>query len=225
MKINVLLVADASDGHLSAAVTKTVSAAQVLQPDTVDLAILSASPAALVGQAEKIAGISRVLTVSNSINECAVAHGIGPQLAVLAKGYSHVVFDSSTFLSKELMSVVAALLGVNYVYDLMGNGIEYVLDRPIVAASAGDTEQMSSNKLVVAQVRPDSFIKGNRDNLAEVNLSAGINGAIQNLNCIEKVCVSVPSIKDQRAITFNAVDIESASHLCDRSLILKGLSP
>ena len=114
----VLIVAEHLDGRLNASTARTVSAAQALSPDAIDIVVLAADPAAVAAEAAQIAGVDRVLTVANPANAHAIAQVLGPQVAQLAAGYSHVFGPSTTF-GKDLMPVVAALLGVNQVSDLM----------------------------------------------------------------------------------------------------------
>ena len=114
----VLIVAEHLGGKLNSATAKCVSAAAALNPDAIDIVVLAADPATVAAQAAQIAGVARVLTVANPANAHAIAQVLGPQVAQLAAGYSHVFGPSTTF-GKDLMPVVAALLGVNQVSDLM----------------------------------------------------------------------------------------------------------
>ena len=61
--------------------------------------------------------MSKVLAVANPANAQALAQVLGPQIAKLATGYSHVFAPSTTF-GKDLMPVVAALLGTAQVSDV-----------------------------------------------------------------------------------------------------------
>jgi len=118
----VLIVAEHLNGQLNASTAKTVSAAQALKPESIHVVVLEAA-AGIEGdtvcqQASRIAGVSRVVSVSQAANAHPIAQVLGPQIARLADGYSHVFGPSTTF-GKDLMPVVAALLGVNQVSDLM----------------------------------------------------------------------------------------------------------
>ena len=114
----VLVIAEHQDGQLNPSTARAVSAAQALSPQSIDIVVLAADPAAVATQAAQIAGVARVLTVANPANAHAIAQLLGPQVAQLAAGYSHVFGPSTTF-GKDLMPVVAALLGVTQVSDLM----------------------------------------------------------------------------------------------------------
>ena len=152
----ILVIAEHLDGRLNASTARTVSAALALSPEAVDVAVLAADPAAVAAQAAQIAGVTRVLAVANPANAHAVAQVLGPQVARLAAGYSHVFGPSTTF-GKDLMPVVAALLGVNQVSDLMAVQGEYTFQRPIYAGNAIVTVQAPAGQTVVATVRTASW--------------------------------------------------------------------
>ena len=163
----ILVVAEHLDGKLNPSTARTVSAAQALKPEAIDVVVLAADPAAAAAQAAQIAGVSRVLTVANPANAQAIAQVQGPQVARLAAGYSHVFGPSTTF-GKDLMPVVAALLGVNQVSDLMAVEGDYTFQRPIYAGNAIVTVQAPAGQVVVATVRTASWPQAAEGNSAPV---------------------------------------------------------
>lgn len=167
----VLIVAEHLDGQLNAATAKTVSAALALQPEAIDIVVLAADPAGVAGQAAQIAGVSRVLTVANPANEHAIAQVQGPQVAQLAGAYSHVFGPSTTF-GKDLMPVVAALLGVNQVSDLMAVEGPHAFQRPIYAGNAIITVEAPADQVVVATVRSASWPEAARGGSASVEAAS-----------------------------------------------------
>ncbi|WP_058195856.1 electron transfer flavoprotein subunit alpha/FixB family protein [Xanthomonas translucens] len=152
----ILVVAEHLNSQLNAATAKTVSAAQALSPEAIDIVVLAADPAAVAAQAGQIAGVRRVLTVADPANAYAIAQVLGPQIAQLAQGYSHVFGPSTTF-GKDLMPVVAALLGVNQISDLMAVDGDYAFKRPIYAGNAIISVQAPADQTVVATVRSASW--------------------------------------------------------------------
>lgn len=152
----VLVVAEHLDGKLNASTARAVSAAQALSPEAIDIVVLAADPSAVAAQAAQIAGVSRVLAVANPANAHALAQVLGPQVAQLAAGYSHVFGPSTTF-GKDLMPVVAALLGVNQVSDLMAVEGSHTFKRPIYAGNAIITVEAPAGQTVVATVRTASW--------------------------------------------------------------------
>ena len=152
----VLIVAEHLDGKLNAATAKCVSAAQALNPDTLDVVVLAADPAAIAAQAAQIAGVTKVLAVANPANAHALAQALAPQVAELAKDYTHVFGPSTTF-GKDLMPCIAALLGVAQVSDVMAVEGSHAFKRPIYAGNAIITVEAPAGHTVVATVRPASW--------------------------------------------------------------------
>ncbi len=152
----VLIIAEHLDGKLNASTAKCVSAAQALSPESIDIVVLAADPAAVAAEAAKIEGVAKVLTVANDANAHAIAQVLAPQVAKLADGYSHVFGPCTTF-GKDLMPCVAALLGVAQVSDVMAIESSHVFKRPIYAGNAIVTVEAPSDHTVVATVRTASW--------------------------------------------------------------------
>jgi electron transfer flavoprotein alpha subunit len=163
----VLVIAEHLDGRLNASTARTVSAAQALSPEAIDIVVLAADPGAVAAQAAQIAGVGRVLAVANPANASAIAQVLGPQIAQLAAGYSHVFGPSTTF-GKDLMPVVAALLGVNQVSDLMAVEGSHTFKRPIYAGNAIITVVAPAGQPVVATVRTASWPEAARGGNAAI---------------------------------------------------------
>ncbi|MDG2516961.1 electron transfer flavoprotein subunit alpha/FixB family protein [Lysobacter soli] len=152
----VLIIAEHLDRKLNASTAKCVSAAQALKPDSIDIVVLAADPAAIAAEAAQIAGVAKVLTVANDANANAIAQVLAPQVAKLAAGYSHVFGPSTTF-GKDLMPCVAALLGVSQVSDVMAVEGSHTFKRPIYAGNAIITVEAPAGQTVVATVRTASW--------------------------------------------------------------------
>lgn len=152
----VLVIAEHLDGKLNAATAKTVSAALALKPDSIDIAVLAADPAAVAAEAAQIAGVAKILTVANPANAHALAQVLAPQIAKLAAGYTHVFGPSTTF-GKDLMPCVAALLGTAQVSDVMSVESSHTFKRPIYAGNAIITVEAPTEHPVVATIRAASW--------------------------------------------------------------------
>ncbi|MGY0557943.1 electron transfer flavoprotein subunit alpha/FixB family protein [Lysobacter sp. A421] len=152
----VLIIAEHLDGKLNASTAKCVTAAQALSPQSIDIVVLAADPAAVAAEAAQIDGVAKVLTVANDANAHAIAQVLAPQIAKLADGYSHVFGPSTTF-GKDLMPCVAALLGVAQVSDIMAIESSHVFKRPIYAGNAIITVEAPAEHPVVATVRTASW--------------------------------------------------------------------
>ncbi|HEY5805335.1 MAG TPA: electron transfer flavoprotein subunit alpha/FixB family protein [Lysobacter sp.] len=167
----VLIVAEHLGGKLNAATAKCVSAAQALKPDSIDIVVLAADPAAVAADAAQIAGVAKVLTVANAANANALAQVLAPQVAKVAAGYSHVFGPSTTF-GKDLMPCVAALLGVAQVSDVMAVEGSHTFKRPIYAGNAIITVEAPSDHTVVATVRTASWPEAAKGGSAAVEAAA-----------------------------------------------------
>jgi electron transfer flavoprotein alpha subunit len=167
----VLVIAEHLDGKLNAATAKTVSAALALKPDSIDVAVLAADPAAIAAEAAQIVGVTKVLTVANPANEHAIAQALAPQIAKLAAGYTHVFGPSTTF-GKDLMPCVAALLGVAQVSDVMTVEGSHTFKRPIYAGNAIITVEAPADQTVVATVRTASWPEAAKGGSAAVEAAA-----------------------------------------------------
>ncbi|HEX2595670.1 MAG TPA: electron transfer flavoprotein subunit alpha/FixB family protein [Luteimonas sp.] len=163
----VLVVAEHMDGKLNPATAKCVSAAQALQAEAIYVVVLAADPAAVAAEAAQIAGVARVLAVANAANAHPVAHVFAPQVAQLAKDYTHVFGPSTTF-GKDLMPCVAALLGVAQVSDVMAVESSHVFKRPIYAGNAIVTVEAAADRTVVATVRTASWPEAARGGSATI---------------------------------------------------------
>ena len=167
----VLIVAEHLDSKLNASTAKCVSAAQALKPESIDIVVLAADPASIAAEAAKIAGVAKVLAVANPANANAIAQVQAPQVAALAKGYSHVFGPSTTF-GKDLMPAVAALLGVAQVSDVMAVEGTHTFKRPIYAGNAIVTVEAPSDHAVVATIRTASWPEAARGGNAAVEAAA-----------------------------------------------------
>ena len=133
--------------------------------------MLAADPAVVAAEATQIAGVSKVLTVSNPANANAIAQVLAPQVAKLAAGYTHIFGPSTTF-GKDLMPCVAALLGVAQVSDVMTVDGSHTFKRPIYAGNAIITVEAPTDHTVVATVRTASWPEAAKGNSAPVETVA-----------------------------------------------------
>ncbi|TDU32272.1 electron transfer flavoprotein alpha subunit apoprotein [Panacagrimonas perspica] len=171
----VLVIAQHADGKLSAAVSKTVSAAVAIGGEVV-VAVFAVDGAAVAAEAAKIAGVTKVLTVNNAANEHLLAAALAPQIVELAKGYSHVLFPGTTF-GKDLAPRVAAKLDVQQVSDIMAVNSPTSFDRPIYAGNAITTVEAPASPLILGTVRLASFQAAAQGGSAAVE-SASVSATI-----------------------------------------------
>lgn len=152
----VLIIAEHLNGQLNSATARCVSCAQAVSAASIDVLVLSHAGLAVAEQAARISGVSKVLFADNAANEHAIAQVLAPQIADVAKNYSHVFGPSTTF-GKDLMPCVAALLGVAQVSDVMSVESSHSFKRPIYAGNAVITVNTPADQTVVATVRTASW--------------------------------------------------------------------
>ena len=152
----ILVVTEHLDGKLNTSTARAVSAALAIQPEAIDLIVLSDAPDAIAAEAAKIDGVTKVLTVARPENAHALAAVIAPQVAKAAAGYSHVFVPSTTF-GKDVAPRIAALLGVSQVSDVMSVESAHCFKRPIYAGNAIVTVEVDAASTVVATIRTASW--------------------------------------------------------------------
>jgi electron transfer flavoprotein alpha subunit len=152
----VLIVAEHDGATLNQSTAKCVSCAQQLQPESIAVAVLAADGGAVADQAADLNGVTQVLHVKHPANEFPLAATLAPQVAALAKDFSHVLGPSTTF-GKDLLPRVAALLGVGQLSDVMAVEGDHRFKRPVYAGNALTTVEAAVDRVLVATVRMASF--------------------------------------------------------------------
>jgi electron transfer flavoprotein alpha subunit len=151
-----LVIAEHSQGKLNASTSKCVSCVQGIGEVEIDIVVLAADAAAVAAEAAALGGVRHVLTLERAENAEALAAVWAPQLAALAKGYTHLFGPSTTF-GKDLMPRIAALLGVGQISDVMAVESAHRFRRPVYASNAIITVEAPAGSIVVATVRTASF--------------------------------------------------------------------
>jgi electron transfer flavoprotein alpha subunit len=152
----ILIVAEHHAGKLNPATPKSVTCAAGIAGAEIDIVVFAADGSAVAAQAAKIAGVKRVLQVDDAAFAEPLAATIAPELAAIAKGYTHLFAPSTTF-GKDLLPRAAALLGVGQVSDVMAVESAQKFRRPIYAGNAIVTVEVAAGQIVVATVRIASF--------------------------------------------------------------------
>lgn len=152
----ILIVAEHQNGKLNPATAKCVQCASQIQGAEIHVVVFAADPVAIANAAARIAGVSEVITVANAAHQHPLAACIAPQMAELARGYTHVFGPSTTF-GKDLMPRVAALLDAPQASDVMAVESATRFRRPIYAGNAIITVEVAAGTTLVATVRTASF--------------------------------------------------------------------
>ena len=152
----IVVIAEHDGRSINPSTAKCVACASELPDAEVHVAVFSNEGTDLAAAAARLSGVSKVLQVDQPANEHLLAAVLAPQVAALAKDYSHVFGPSTTF-GKDLMPRVAALLGVNQVSDVMSIAGSHRFKRPVYAGNAVLTVEAPSDQPVVATVRTASY--------------------------------------------------------------------
>lgn len=163
----VLVLAEHDGASLSSGTARAVSCAKAIHADAIDICVLGAEPAPVAERAASLNGVRRVLTVARPENSPMLAAIWAPQIAELARNYSHVLAPGSTF-GKDLMPRVAALCGVAQLSDIMAVEAPHRFRRPIYAGNAIVTVEADPARLVAATVRSASFNETGNDGRAAI---------------------------------------------------------
>ena len=151
----ILVIAEHAGGKLNSSTAKSVKAASTLAGAEVTVAVFATPGSPVAAMAAKLAGVARVLDVTNAVNEHALAATWAPQVVEVAAGFTHVFAPSTTF-GKDLMPRVAALLDAPQVSDIMAIESATRFKRPIYAGNAITTVEVTG-AVIVGTIRIASF--------------------------------------------------------------------
>ncbi len=152
----ILIIGEHDGKTLNPSTHKCVTCAKGIPGASITVLLLGADTAAVAAQAAAIQGVSEVLRVDRPENAHPLAATFAPQVAAIARDYTHL-FGPSTSFGKDLTPRVAALLGVPQVSDLMAVEGAHRFRRPIYAGNAILTVDADPARLLVATVRVASF--------------------------------------------------------------------
>ncbi|MEO1249391.1 MAG: FAD-binding protein [Pseudomonadota bacterium] len=173
-----LVVAEHDNQSLSpASLNAVAAAAQIGGP--IHLLVAGKGCADVAQQASTVAGVEKVLHADSDALEHQLAEGLGPVIAKLSDGYSHVLAPATTF-GKDVMPRAAALMDTQQISDIISVESPDTFSRPIYAGNAIATVQ-SSDATKVITVRTTSFeavaADGGSAAIETVDVSDGGSGA------------------------------------------------
>jgi electron transfer flavoprotein alpha subunit len=152
----VLIIAEHDGTVLNPGTAKCVTCAAALAGASITVAVLARDPAAVAAQAAALAGVAQVLAVANPANEHPMAAVLAPQIAAIAKEFTHVLGPATTF-GKDLIPRVAALLGAPQISDIMAIESATRFRRPVYAGNAIVTVEVTAGIQIAGTVRTASF--------------------------------------------------------------------
>jgi electron transfer flavoprotein alpha subunit len=152
----VLVIAEHDEAAPAPATLHVAGAARAMAPASLDVAVLAATGDTVAAAAARIGGVSRVRLIARAANAPCLAAAWAPQVAELARDYTHVLAAATTF-GKDLIPRVAALCGVGALSDIVAIDGPHRFRRPVYAGNAILDIEADPAKLVVATVRPTAF--------------------------------------------------------------------
>jgi electron transfer flavoprotein alpha subunit len=167
----VLIIAEHDGTHLNPGTAKCVSCAAALADAQITVVVLAKDPATVASQAATLAGVTKVLAVANPANEHPMAAILAPQIAALARDFTHVLGPATTF-GKDLMPRVAGLLGAPQISEIMAIESATRFRRPIYAGNAIVTVEVSAGTQIAGTVRTASFTAAGTGGNAPIEASA-----------------------------------------------------
>ncbi len=150
----ILVYAEHDNKELKKATLNTVTAASKIGGDIVVL-VAGSGCEAVAQQASQVAGVSKVLCVSNPALEYQLAENVANLVVSLAGDYSHILAPATT-TGKNFMPRVAALLDVNMLSDITAVIDAETFERPIYAGNAIATVKDTESKKIIT-VRTTAF--------------------------------------------------------------------
>jgi electron transfer flavoprotein alpha subunit len=91
-----LIVGEHAQGKLNVSTAKCVNCAKAIPQGEIDVVLLGSDLTAVSAQAAALEGVHKVLTLQRPENAEPLAAVFAPQIAALAKNYSHVFGPSTT---------------------------------------------------------------------------------------------------------------------------------
>ncbi|MGE8065081.1 electron transfer flavoprotein subunit alpha/FixB family protein [Pseudomonas sp. NPDC089569] len=150
----VLVIAEHSNGVLSAVTLNTVAAARKID-DNIAILVAGHHVGPVAEVASKIDTVTKVLVADNEAYAYLLAENIAPLIASLGKGFSHVLAPATTN-GKNYLPRAAALLDVDQISEIIEVVSPDTFKRPIYAGNAIATVQ-STAAVKVISVRATGF--------------------------------------------------------------------
>ncbi len=170
--MGILVIAEHDNASLKLDTAKVVACAKAIGGD-IDLLVAGHNCEAVAAQAQKLAGVSKVILVDDAVYEAQLAENTAKLVLELASDYQHILAAASS-QGKDMLPRVAAILDVSQISEVVEVVSEDTFVRPIYAGSAlAKVQSLDATKVMT--VRVSAFDAVESDNSAElVNLAKAI---------------------------------------------------
>ncbi len=199
--MSVLVVGEHDNAELKPATLHTVTAAkEVAGAEEIHVLVAGQGCAAVAEAAAAVPGVAKVLLADAPAYEHRLAENLGPLIAELAKGYSHVLAPATTS-GKNVMPRAAALLDVQQISDISGIAAPDTFVRPIYAGNAMATVK-SGDPVKVITVRTTAFdaAPGEGGSAAVESVAAGADAALSTYLGAELTKSERPELTSARIV-------------------------
>jgi electron transfer flavoprotein alpha subunit len=166
----ILIIAEHDGRMLNPATARCLRCARDLSGE-ITIAVLGSDVGAIAKDAAQLDGVNAVLTFDSPLNVHPLAAVLAPQLAGVAREYTHVLAPSTTF-GKDLLPRLAALCDRPAISDVMAVESASRFQRPIYAGNAILTVEAGDERPIFATVRVASF-----DTVGRTSTAASIQAA------------------------------------------------
>ncbi|MGS2717582.1 electron transfer flavoprotein subunit alpha/FixB family protein [Eionea flava] len=155
--MNVLIIAEHNNAHLSPVTHHAVSAAQQLSTYSIDILVAGDDCVSVAEEAATITGINRVIIANSSVYKHQLAEAVTPLILEIntQNTYAYILAPATT-TGKDILPRVAALLDVEPLSDIISVETDKTFKRPIYAGNAIATVSVNS-AVVIATVRGTAF--------------------------------------------------------------------
>lgn len=204
-----LIIAEHDQQSLRAATRSAITAAAKLG-EPIEVLVAGENIAAVVDQASRLVGVSRVRVADNPLYAKPLAENLAPLVVGIAGDYNAIIAAATSF-GKNLLPRVAALLDVDMVSEVthIANASAYV--RPIYAGNLNATVRNDS-AIKIFTIRPTAFeaaVEGEPDAVIEP-LAAGTDSGLSRWISTEIQKSERPELGTARVVVSGGRSLGSA---------------
>ena len=153
--MNVLIVAEHDNKHLSVVTHSAIAAGQLLNPDRIDILVAGLDCAKVAEEACRIKGVSSVKLCESESLKDGLAENLATVVVSQSTDYQFIIAASSTS-GKNFMPRVAALIDVAQISDVIDIVDQETFKRPMYAGNIIATVK-SKDDTKVLTIRPTAF--------------------------------------------------------------------
>ena len=152
--MSILVIAEHDNTNLKGSTLNTITAASLLDGE-ISLLIAGSNMNSVVEEAQKIDGVSKILTCDSDSYSNSIAEDLSSLIIANSDGYTHILAPATTF-GKNLMPRISAKLDSQQISDIISVESADTFKRPIYAGSCIATVK-SNDAVKIITVRSTAF--------------------------------------------------------------------